>query len=80
MPVKILCGDALEQLHALPAESIHTCITSPPYYNQRDYGISGQIGMEHTPEQYIVALVAVFSEVWRVLRPDGTLWLNIDDS
>ena len=80
MTVKILCGDALEQLHTLPAESIHTCITSPPYYNQRDYGISGQIGMEHTPEQYIVTLVAIFSEVWRVLRPDGTLWLNIDDS
>lgn len=80
MPVKILCGDALEQLQALPAESVHTCITSPPYYNLRDYGISGQIGMEDTPEQYIAALTNIFREIWRILRPDGTLWLNIDDS
>ena len=67
MPVKILCGDALEQLHALPAESIHTCITSPPYYNQRDYGISGQIGMEHTPEQYIVTLIAIFRNCRKII-------------
>lgn len=80
MPVTILCGDALEQLQTLPAESAHTCVTSPPYYNLRDYGISGQIGMEDTPEQYIAALTDIFSQVWRVLHPDGTLWLVIDDS
>lgn len=80
MPVKILCGDALEQLRTLPAESVHTCVTSPPYYNLRDYGISGQIGMEDTPDHYIAVLTEVFREVWRVLRPDGMLWLNIDDS
>ena len=49
----ILCGDALEQLRTLEAESVHTCVTSPPYYNLRDYGAAGQIGMEETPEEYI---------------------------
>ena len=77
---KILCGDALEQLRTLEAESVHTCVTSPPYYNLRDYGAAGQIGMEETPEEYIAKLVDVFREVRRVLRPDGTLWVNIGDS
>lgn len=76
----ILCGDALEQLRTLEAESVHTCVTSPPYYNLRDYGVAGQIGMEATPEEYITRLVDVFREVRRVLRPDGTLWVNIGDS
>lgn len=76
----ILCGDALEQLQALEADSIHTCVTSPPYYNLRDYGIPGQIGMEDTPEEYIERLVLIFREVRRVLRPDGTIWINIGDS
>ena len=76
----ILCGDALEQLRTLEAESVHTCVTSPPYYNLRDYGTAGQIGMEETPEEYIDKLVDVFREVWRVLRTDGTLWVNIGDS
>ena len=76
----ILCGDALEQLRTLEAESVHTCVTSPPYYNLRDYGAAGQIGMEETPEEYIAKLVDVFREVRRVLRPDGTLWVNIGDS
>ena len=76
----ILCGDALEQLRTLEAESVHTCVTSPPYYNLRDYGAAGQIGMEETPEEYIGKLVDVFREVRRVLRPDGTLWVNIGDS
>lgn len=80
MTEHILCGDAQEQLHDLTADSIHTCVTSPPYYNLRDYGTSGQIGMESTPEKYISRLVGVFREVRRVLRPDGTLWLNIGDS
>src|SRR6185436_12435687 len=64
----------------LPAESVHCCVTSPPYYGLRDYGCAGQIGLETTPDEYIAALVAVFREVRRVLREDGTLWLNIGDS
>jgi DNA modification methylase len=76
----LLCGDALEQLRTLDPESIHTCVTSPPYYNLRDYGCVGQIGLEKTPEEYIIKLVEVFQEVRRVLRPDGTLWVNIGDS
>lgn len=77
---QILCGDALEQLRTLEAESVHTCVTSPPYFNLRDYGAAGQIGREETPEEYIATLVDVFREVRRCLRPDGTLWVNIGDS
>ncbi|MCI8843855.1 MAG: site-specific DNA-methyltransferase [Oscillospiraceae bacterium] len=77
---KLFCGDALECLRTLETESIHTCVTSPPYYNLRNYETAGQIGMEVTPEEYIAKLVDVFREVRRVLRPDGTLWLNIGDS
>ncbi len=76
----ILCGDALEHLRTLPSESVHVCVTSPPYYNLRNYDTPGQIGMEPTPEAYIERLTGVFREVRRVLRPDGTLWLNIGDS
>jgi len=76
----VLLGDALEQLRTLEPESINTCVTSPPYYNLRDYGIAGQIGREATPEEYIGKLVEVFREVRRVLRRDGTLWVNIGDS
>ena len=77
---KVLYGDALEKLKMLPDESINCCVTSPPYYALRDYGVSGQIGLESTPEEYIERLVKVFREVKRVLRDDGTLWLNIADS
>lgn len=59
---------------------MHTCITSPPYFWQRDYGVDGQIGHEDTPEAFVQALVSVFREVRRVLREDGTLWLNLGDS
>lgn len=76
----ILHGDCLERLGEIPTDSIQCCITSPPYYSLRDYGVAGQIGLERTPEEYITKLVQVFREVWRVLRPDGTLWLNIGDS
>ncbi len=76
----ILCGDALEQLRTLEPDSVHTCVTSPPYYNLRDYGMAGQIGAEATPEEYIENLVKVFREVQRVLRPNGCLWINIGDS
>ncbi|WP_314408846.1 site-specific DNA-methyltransferase [Pseudomonas kuykendallii] len=77
---QILIGDALEQLRTLPAQSVHTCVTSPPYYGLRDYGVDGQIGLEQTPAEFIDRLVAVFAEVRRVLRDDGTCWVNMGDS
>ena len=77
---KIICSDAIEGLKSLPSESIQMCVTSPPYYGLRDYGMDGQIGVEHTPHEYITRLTEVFAEVYRVLKKDGTLWLNISDS
>jgi len=77
---KILCGDAAEMLKTLPRESVNMCVTSPPYYGLRDYGEQGQIGIEQSPDEYIARLVEVFDEVYRVLKSDGTLWLNIGDS
>jgi DNA modification methylase len=77
---RIVCGDCLDVLKTLPAESVNTCVTSPPYYSLRDYGIDGQIGLEETPEAYVARLVEVFAEVRRVLKDDGTLWLNLGDS
>ena len=78
--VSILQGDCLDVLKTLPDQSIQCCVTSPPYYGLRDYGVSGQIGLEETPEIYINKLVAVFQEVKRVLKDDGTLWVNMGDS
>lgn len=72
--------DCLEGLKTLPENSINCCVTSPPYFNLRDYGCNGQIGLEDTPEEYISKLVNVFREVKRVLKQDGTLWVNIGDS
>ena len=71
--------DCLTGLRNLPDDSIDCCVTSPPYFNLRDYGVSGQIGLEDTPEQYIQKLVGVLHEVRRVLAPAGTLWVNIGD-
>jgi len=76
----IYVGDCRQSLQLLEAESVQCCVTSPPYYGLRDYGVDGQIGLEETPEQFIAQLVDVFREVRRVLRDDGTLWLNIGDS
>lgn len=76
----VLHGDAKEKLILLADKSVHCCVTSPPYWNLRDYGVDGQIGLEDTPEAFIQCLVEVFREVRRVLRDDGTLWLNIGDS
>lgn len=76
----IINRDALCALRELPAESVHCCVTSPPYYALRDYGMDAQIGREDTPDQYIARLVEVFRELKRVLRPDGTFWLNIADT
>lgn len=72
--------DVLQGLGQLLDDSIHCCVTSPPYWGLRDYGCDGQLGLEATPEEYIANMVKVFAEVKRVLRPDGTLWLNIGDS
>jgi len=77
---RIICGDALTELKKLPGESVHCCVTSPPYWGLRDYGVPGQIGLEKMPEEYVEKMVAVFAEVRRVLRDDGTLWLNLGDS
>lgn len=79
MTSTIHVGDALAVLRTLPEASVQCCVTSPPYWRLRDYGVGGQVGLEETPEQYVEALVAVFAEVLRVLRNDGTLWLNIGD-
>jgi DNA modification methylase len=79
-PVRVLLGEALERLRELPDESVHCVVTSPPYWGLRDYGIAGQLGLEPTPEEYVCRLVEVFREVRRVLRRDGTLWLNLGDS
>ena len=76
----IITGDCRETLKTLPAESVQTCVTSPPYFGLRDYGHAAQIGLEETPDEYVAQLVAVFREVRRVLRDDGTLWLNLGDS
>jgi DNA modification methylase len=76
---EVLQGDCREVLKTLPDESAHCCITSPPYWGLRDYGCEGQIGLEPTPEAHIEALLEVFAEVWRVMRPDATLWLNYGD-
>jgi len=80
MTVTILQGDALEKLKTLEDESVHCCVTSPPYWGLRDYGVDGQIGLESTPEEYVAKMVEVFREVRRVLREDGTLWLNLGDT
>ena len=76
----IIQGDALTRLRELPSESVDCCITSPPYYGLRDYGVEGQIGLEESPEAYVSKLVEVFREVRRVLKKEGTLWLNLGDS
>lgn len=78
--IQILQGDCREVLKTLPECSVHCCVTSPPYFGLRDYGCAGQIGLESTPDAYVAELVAVFREVKRVLRDDGTLWLNLGDS
>jgi DNA modification methylase len=80
MSWEIQQGDALERLREMPDQSVQCCVTSPPYWGLRDYGVDGQLGSEATPEQFIEAMVGVFAEVRRVLRADGTLWLNIGDS
>lgn len=72
-------GDSLDVLKKLPSETVQTVITSPPYWGLRDYQVNGQIGLEPTIDEYISKLVKIFKEVYRVLRKEGTLWLNMGD-
>lgn len=76
----VLAGDCRELLPAVAARSVHLCLTSPPYYWQRDYGHPDQIGHEETPQGYAEAIAAVFRQVWRVLHPRGAVWLNLGDT
>jgi DNA modification methylase len=78
--VRIYCVDVMEGLRALPDESVQCCVTSPPYWGLRDYGVEGQVGLEKTPEEYVERMVGIFRELRRVLRRDGTFWLNVGDS
>ena len=77
---QIIGGDVRQVLPSLPAACVQTVVTSPPYFGLRDYGVDGQIGLEPTPEAYVAQIVAVFREVRRVLKDDGTVWLNLGDS
>src|SRR5689334_11758315 len=74
----LLQGDARRL--PLADQSVHCVVTSPPYYGLRDYGIAGQLGLESSPDAFVSSMVQVFREVWRVLRGDGTCWVNLGDS
>lgn len=80
LTARVIVGDNRETLKLLPDASIQTVITSPPYWGLRDYGESEQIGLESTPQEFIEQLCLVFDEVWRVLKDDGTMWVNLGDS
>jgi DNA modification methylase len=80
LTVKIIKGDCREVLRTLPDESVHCVVTSPPYFGLRDYGVNGQIGLEPSPDEFTAQIVFVFSELRRVLRKDGTAWLNLGDT
>jgi DNA modification methylase len=77
---EIIQGDVIAVLKTLPDETVNCVVTSPPYWGLRNYGVDGQIGLEKTHEEYIEKMVVLFREVRRVLRKDGTLWLNLGDS
>jgi len=77
--ITLFQGEANAALKGMEAETVHTCVTSPPYWGLRDYGTDGQIGLEPTPDEHIAVMVEVFREVRRVLRDDGTLWMNYGD-
>lgn len=80
MTIKIVNGDALTVLRTMKSNCIQCVVTSPPYFGLRDYGIAGQVGLEANPNEYVQKLVEIFRETHRVLRDDGTLWLNLGDS
>ena len=77
---RVIVGDCVESMRGMSDQSVNCCVTSPPYFGLRDYGVDGQIGLEQTPEEYVTKMVEVFREVRRVLRDDGSLWLNLGDS
>jgi len=76
----ILPVDCREGMRLIGDKSVHTVVTSPPYFGLRDYGVDGQMGLEPTPDEFVAALVTVFRDVRRILRDDGTVWLNLGDS
>lgn len=78
--IKVYQGSCLDILPTLEESSIHTCVTSPPYFGLRDYGMADQVGQEDSPQAYITKMVEVFEQVRRVLRDDGTCWVNLGDS
>jgi DNA modification methylase len=80
MKYQLHIGDALQILKTMPDQSVNCWVTSPPYWGLRDYGVDGQLGLEKTPEEYVAKMVEIFREARRVLRDDGTLWLNLGDS
>ena len=80
MKAKILIGDARDRLAEIPAKSVRTCVTSPPYFGLRDYGMNGQMGLELTPDDFVNQLASVFQSVYDVLTDDGTIWLNLGDT
>jgi DNA modification methylase len=80
MSVQIIPGDCIASMEALPEKSVQCVVTSPPYWGLRDYGMEGQLGQEKTPEEYVKNMVRVFHAAWRVLKNDGTLWLNLGDT
>jgi DNA modification methylase len=80
MTVSVLTGDCREVLRSLPSESVHCVVTSPPYWGLRDYGVAGQLGLEPSLAEHVETMRSVFAKVRRVLRRDGTLWLNYGDS
>ena len=80
MTVSVMIGDCITSMQSMSEKSVQCCVTSPPYFGLRDYGVDGQIGLEDTPDAFVQRLVGVFKEVKRVLKDDGTLWLNIGDS
>jgi DNA modification methylase len=80
LSARLILGDCLKEMAKLDEQCVQCCVTSPPYWGLRDYGVDGQLGMESTPDEYTARMVEVFRDVRRVLRDDGTLWLNLGDS
>ena len=77
---RVIVGDCIESMRGMSDQSVNCCVVSPPYFGLRDYGVDSQIGLEQMPEEYVTKMVEVFREVRRVLRDDGSLWLNLGDS
>lgn len=78
--ISLFLGETKKVLKSLPTASVDCAVSSPPYYGQRDYGVESQIGLEKTPQEYVKKLVSVFREVQRVMKPEGSLWVNLGDT